>query len=145
MIIVTKLHIKVEKKKTKAKVNSSFKKVFSKDQSINFVISISFIKSINKNKKDCKTVINKIVIEKPKNFHKIKSVLVIGLLKFKKIVFHSISLNKSWLQINKTQISQKISIAPSQKSITIYVVSQIVNFCNNKEKNIKITQKITIM
>jgi hypothetical protein len=90
-------------------------------------------------------VIKKITKEKPKNFQIMKSLLFIGLLKIKKIVFHSISLKRSWLHINKTQISQKISIVDNQKSIMIFFVSQIVKLSSNKEKNIKIIQKKIII
>lgn len=145
MIIVIKLHIKLEKKNTKASIISSFRKIFNKDQNTKLEISIHWKKSIHKKSKLSKKVMKNITLEKPKNFQIIKSFLFIGLLKIKKIVFHSISLNKSWLQINKIQISQKISIIDNQKSIIILFVSQIVNSANKRENKIKINQKKTII
>lgn len=73
------------------------------------------------------------------------SYLFIGLDNIKNIVFQSTSLKSSWLQTNKTQISQKTSIIESQKSTITFSLSQIVN-CHNKIENpIKIKEKNTIM
>jgi hypothetical protein len=96
---------------------------------------------------DCKNVIIVITPANHKNFHKINSYLLIGLLKIRKIVFHSISLKRSWLQTKSTQISQNISISASQKSKITFSHSQIVSFPrpidNNKNKiaNTKIKYK----
>jgi hypothetical protein len=82
-----------------------------------------------------------------RNFHTINSYLLIGLLKIKKIVFHSISLNKSWLQTKSTPISQKISIRAIQKSKITFSPSPIVSFPSqtdnkrNKTANTKIKYK----
>ena len=49
------------------------------------------------------------------NKKKINSYLLIGFERMRKIVFPSISLNKSWLPTNKTPINQKISINKATK------------------------------
>ena len=114
-------------------------------QIIRFVISIFCKNNINKYKIHWKILIKKITIENHTNFQIIKSFLFIGLLKIKKIVFHSISLKSSWLHMKRTQINQKTSIIDNQKSIVILLVSQIVSFDNAKDKKINKTQKITIV
>ena len=73
------------------------------------------------------------------------SYLFMGLLRIKNIVFHSTSLNKSWLHINTTHISQKISIIDNQKSTIILESSHIVNFHNVTENAININAKNKII
>ena len=82
-----------------------------------------------------------IVDEKPRNFHRINSYLFIGFERIRNIVFPSISLNKSWLQTNNTQISQKISIIASPKSTIILLSSPIVSFPSKREKTINTKAK----
>jgi hypothetical protein len=79
--------------------------------------------------------------ENQRNFQTINSYLFIGFDKIKNIVFPSISLNKSWLQTNKTLTNQKISIIASQKSTITLLSSQIVSFHKETEKTIKIKAK----
>ena|GEM_PF-841489 len=112
-----------------------------KDQITKFEISISLKKSIPKNKIASKNKIKKTTIENQRNFPIMKSLLFIGLLRIKKIVFHSISLKSNWLPINKTQISQKTSIVAKPKSIIILLASQIVISDKINEKRIKTIQK----
>lgn len=119
--------------------------MLNKVHKIKFVISIFLKKSKLKKIIHSIKIIKKIAKENHKNFHKIKSFLQIGLLKIRKIVFHSISLKSNWLQINKIEISQKNSIIDNQKSIIILLVSQIVNFESKIDKNIKIIQNKTII
>ena len=69
--------------------------MFIKLQIIKFVISISLKNNIHKKRIVSIIVIRKMTKEKPKNFQIMKSLLFIGLLKIKKIVFHSISLKRS--------------------------------------------------
>lgn len=141
--IVNILDINVEKKKTSDKSISNFKNVKNKDITIRKVISISLKNKTNKNNNDCIAIIIAIINEKPKNFQIINSYLLIGFDIIRKIVFHSISLKRSWLQTNKTQISQNISIIASQKSTIILLSSHrvklqrdIENIINKKAKNI---------
>lgn len=89
------LLMKVEKKNTIARSISSLKNVNNKAQSINPVTGIELISSIATYKIACNKTIKSMVAEKPKNFPSIKSCLLIGLERMRKIVFHSISLNKS--------------------------------------------------
>jgi hypothetical protein len=60
------------------------------------------------------------------------------------MVFHSISLKRSWEPINKTHTKLNISIIASPKSTIILLSSQIVNFQSNIEKIIKINAKNNI-
>lgn len=90
--IVNIFDIKVEKKNTKESNISNLKKVKISDQIINLVISISLKYKTHKKSNDWNNIISKIVELNHKNFQKIKSYLLIGLLKIKNIVFHSISL-----------------------------------------------------
>lgn len=139
------LDIKVEKKKTKANTISSFKNTLNSDQIINEVIFTSLKNKTIKNNIDWKRIISNIVREKPNIFQIINSYLFIGLLSIKKIVFHSTSLNKSWLQTKSTHTSQKISIIANQKSTITLESSQIVNFHKTTEKSIKIKAKNKII
>jgi len=66
---------KLEKKKTKAKTISNFKKVLIKDQITKFEISISLKKSIPKNKIASKNKIKKTTMENQRNFPIMKSLL----------------------------------------------------------------------
>jgi hypothetical protein len=99
----------------------------------------------SKNNNDCTNTINPIVHVNHKNLPRINSYLSIGLDKIKKIVFHSTSLNKSWLQTNITQISQNISIIASQKSTIIFSEFHRVNCHNDNEKIMKMSQKNSII
>lgn len=133
--------IKVEKKKTEASKISNFKNMKNNEYKTSESIGIDLkSKTIKNNNASRKTTIN-IQIENPKNFHKINSYLFIGLDKIRKIVFHSISLKRSWLQIKSTLKNQKISIIASQKSSIILSSSHIVNFPKAMEKIIKINAK----
>ena len=114
------------------------------EKSINLVISMSFIKITPKNKIACNAIIARIQRENHTNFHTINSYLLIGFDKIKNIVFHSISLNNNWLHTNKTLRNQNISIIASQKSTTILLSSQIVNFHKESEKIINTKAKKTI-
>ena len=116
-----------------------------KEKTISFVISMSLKSKTHKNKTDCKNIIKNIVAENQKNFQRINSYLLIGLDNIKNMVFHSISLKRSWDQTNKTQINQNISIIASQKSTIIFLSSQIVNCQSIIEKAIKTKAKNTIM
>jgi hypothetical protein len=93
--IVIIFDIKLEKKKTKARIISNLKNVNRSENKMSFVISISLKKRTPRNKSDCARIIRRIVAENQKNFHKINSYLAIGLLKIRKIVFPSISLKRS--------------------------------------------------
>jgi hypothetical protein len=81
------------------------------------------------------------VPEKPKNFPSIKSRLLIGFESIRKIVFHSISLNRSWLPTKRTQIRPNTSIIESQKSKITLSSSQIVSFHKAKENKINTNAK----
>lgn len=105
-----------------------------KENTIKDSISIHLKYKTNKYNIDCKKTIKNITSPNQKNFHKINSYLLIGFDNIKNIVFHSISLNKSWLQTNKTQINQKISIIAIQKSVITFWSSPIVSFHKDKEK-----------
>ena len=93
MVII--FDINVDKKNTKASVISNFKKVLISDQIIIFVISISLKNNTVRKTKDWKRIIKNITIENHINFQIINSYLSIGLLNIRKMVFPSISLNKS--------------------------------------------------
>lgn len=82
--------------------------------------------------------------EKPANFQRINSERLIGFESIKNIVFPSISLNKSWLQINKTHISPNTSIIESPKSTMIFSSSPSVSFHKAREKAINTIAKNTI-
>jgi hypothetical protein len=86
-------------------------------------------------------MIKNIVPLKPKNFPNINSYLLIGFDKIRKIVFHSTSLKSNWLQTNKTQIIQKISIIAKPKSTITFESSQIVSCPKEREKIIKTNAK----
>lgn len=111
---------------------------------ISGVISIHLKNKTHKYKTDCKNTIKDITNESHTNFHKINSYLLIGFDNIKNIVFHSISLNKSWLQTNKTHISQNISIIEIPKSTITLSSSQIVSLPKEREKIINKNQKTTI-
>jgi len=128
------LDINVDRNKTIQSKISSLTKVKNNDNSISFSIAIHLNNKTQIYKIDCKKTIKKITKLNHKNFHKINSYLFIGLDKIKKIVFQSTSLNKSWLQTNKTQTSQNTSIIASQKSIITLLSSQIVSFQREIEK-----------
>ena len=136
--------INVEKKNTNHSNISSLKNVNNKEKLIKLVISIPFISNTDKNNIDWSSTIRKIVAENQKNLPNMNSYLFIGLLSIKNIVFHSISLNKSWDHTNNTPTSQNISIIANQKSTIILLSSQIVNFPNNRENimNTKAKNKI---
>ena len=136
--------INVDKKKTSDNKISSFKYVNNRENEINLVISISFNKRTDKNKIDCNTIIKNIVHENQKNLPNINSYLLIGLLNIRKIVFHSISLNKSCDHTNNTETSQKTSIIANQKSTIILLSSQIVNCQSAIENIIKTNAKNSI-
>ena len=139
--IVRILDINVEKKKTSDNNISNLKNVNKREKNIKLVICMSLKNNTIKNKIDCNNIINKTVEEKPKNLPSINSYLFIGLLKIRKIVFHSTSLKRSWLQTNNTQTNQNISIIDKPKSTIILLSSQIVNLPRSKEKTIKINAK----
>jgi hypothetical protein len=80
-----------------------------------------------------------------KNLPNINSYLSIGFESIKNIVFHSTSLNNSWLQTNITHISPKISIIARPKSTVIFSSFQSVNCPNEREKIININQKNNII
>lgn len=134
--------INVEKKNTIARRISSFNRVKKRAHKIRWFISIPFSHNTARKRRDCKTTINIIVAEKPKNFPKIKSCLLIGLESIKKIVFPSISLNNNWLQTKSTPISPKISIIPRPKStITLCSLFPIVRPQRANEKIINTNAK----
>lgn len=136
--------INVEKKNTKDKSISSLNNVKTNENTIKFVISISFKNSTTKNRIACNKIIDKIQRENQTNFQIINSYLFIGFDKIKNIVFPSISLNKSWLQTKSTLTNQNISIIASQKSTIILLSSHIVSFHKEIEKTIKTKAKNTI-
>ncbi len=94
-----------------------------------------------KNKSDWSTTIRRMVKENPKNFPRIKSCLLMGLLRIKKIVFPSISRNSSWLPTNNTPTIPNISIIASPKSTITLLSSPIESFPIAKENRIKIKAK----
>ncbi len=143
-IIVKIFDIKVDKNKTIQTKITSFKNIKIKEKSIKISISIHLKYKTIKYKIDCKNVIRNITLENPKNFPKINSYLLIGFDKIRKIVFHSISLNKSWLHTNKTPTKPNISIIAIQKSVTTFWSSQIVSFPREIEKIINKKAKTKI-
>jgi len=66
-----------------------------RENMIKWSIAISLKNKTKRNNNDCNILIRRIVDEKPKNFHRINSYLFIGFERIRKIVFPSISLNKS--------------------------------------------------
>lgn len=144
-IIVKIVDIKVDKKSTIETKVISFKSININEKIISGVIEIPLKNKTPKNKIDCKTTIKEITQENQKNFHKINSYLLIGFDNIKNIVFHSISLNNNWLQTNKTQINQNISIIEIPKSTITFSSSQIVSLPKASEKTINKSQKITII
>jgi hypothetical protein len=102
-------------------------------------------KSTNKNNRDCTNTINAIVHVNHINLPRINSYLSIGFDKIRKIVFHSTSLNRSWLQTNITHINQKISIIANQKSTIIFSAFPSVSCPRDIEKIININQKNNII
>lgn len=126
-IIVIMLLINVEKKKTIASSISSFKKVKNNAHRIRCVIPIPLRSNTHKNNNAWKITIKAIVPEKPKNFPRIKSCLLIGLESMRNIVFPSTSLNNNWLPTNNTQIRPKTSIIPRPKSTITFSLWPIVN------------------
>lgn len=143
-IIVNIFDIKVDKKRTIAIRIISFKKIKRSENNIKPSISIHLKYKTIKYKIDCKNVIKNITSQNPKNFHRINSYLLIGFESIKKIVFPSISLNKSWLQTNKTHINQKISIIAIPKSVMTLLSSPIVSFQSEIEKTINKKAKTKI-
>lgn len=137
--------INVEKKKTSPNIISSFKNVKKSDHKISEVISMSLNNKTLRNTNDWNIIIRRIVREKPKNFPRIKSCLLIGLLKIRKIVFHSISRNNSWLPTNRTPTSQKNSIIAIPKSTITFSSSPMVSFPRARENTKKIHAKNSIM
>ncbi len=135
----------VEKKNTRAKSISNFKNVNTKLIIIKWSISIHFMSITAKSKRDWKNTIIAIVAENPKNFQRINSYLPIGFDRIRKIVFPSTSLNKSWLQTNKTPINQNISIIDNPKSTIILLSSQSVNCPKTREKIINKNPKNKII
>jgi hypothetical protein len=85
-----------------------------------------------------------ILAENQKNFPSIKSCRFIGLESMRKMVFHSISLKRSWLQTNRTQISQKTSIIDKPKSTITFSDSQMVSLPRARENRVNIPAKKTI-
>jgi len=142
--IVRICDIKLEKKNTSARSISNFRKVNNNDHNIRWVMTTPSNHNTAKNKSACNNTMRPIVAEKPKNFPRINSYRAIGLESIKKIVFHSISLNKSWDPTNSTQIIPKVSIMASQKSTTTFSLSQSVSCPRLREnnKNIKAKNKI---
>lgn len=136
--------IKVDKNKTIQTKIISFRNIKIKEKIIKLSIEIPLKYKTIKYKIDCKNVIKNITRENPKNFHKINSYLFIGFDKIRKIVFHSISLNKSWLHTNKTQTKPNISIIAIQKSVITLPSSQIVSFQSEIEKIINKKAKTKI-
>lgn len=136
--------IKVDKNKTKAIKIHNLNNIKIKDIIIIHSIFIQLKNNTQRYKNDCNNVINKIIKLNHKNFPKINSYLLIGLLNIKNIVFPSISLKSSWLQTNKTQISQNISIIAIQKSVITLLSSQIVSFQREIEKIISKNQNTKI-
>lgn len=137
--------IKLERKNTTASNISSLRKVKNSDQSIRSVIGSCLKNSIHKNKSAWKSVMRKTVAEKPKNFQSKKSWRLIGFESMRKIVFPSISLNKSWLPTKSTPIIPKISIIPSPKSTITLSDSPIVKVPNTMEKPMNTKAKNKIM
>ena len=133
--------IKVENKNTIARSISNFKKVKNKAQDIRFVIAISENSNTPRNTSDWTRIIKAIVPENPKNFPRIKSCLFIGFESMRKIVFHSTSLNNSWLPTKSTPISPNISIIPSPKSTITFSDSPIVSFPRARENIINTKAK----
>lgn len=144
IIIVNIGEINVEKNNTNPIRIKSFNTIKKRENNTKISIGIFFKNKTQRNKSDCKKVIIKITPANHKNFHTINSYLWIGLLKIKKIVFHSISLNKSWLPTNKTQIIPKISMSAIQKSKITLSDSPIVSFHKETERIIKSNAKTRI-
>ena len=142
--IVSMFHINVEKKNTRDSNISNLKNVNNRENDIKLVISIPFKNNTVKNNNDCNSIIKKIVAENQKNLPKINSYLLIGLLKIKKIVFHSISLNSNCDHTNNTDTNQKISIIDNQKSTIILLSSQIVSCPKATEKTMNTKAKNNI-
>lgn len=141
--IVSILLIKVERKSTIESNISILKKVKRRENKIISSICIPLDKSTQAKKTDWSNNMRNMTIEKPKNLPKIKSNLVIGLDNIRKIVFHSISLNSSWLPTKRTHMIPNISIIPSQKSTIILFSSHIARLPSIMENKIKrIAKKI---
>jgi len=142
--MVNILDIKVDKNKTIQISTINFKNMKKRDIKIKKSIQIHLKYKTHRYRIDCKNVIRKIISENQTNLPRINSHLLIGLLNIKKIVFHSISLNKSWLQTNKTQTNQNISIIEIPKSTITLSSSQIVSFHKEIEKVISKNAKTKI-
>lgn len=136
--------IKVERKNTIASNRANFKKVKKSVQSIREVISIPWLARTPRYTPDCNSIMSAITPRNPKYFHKIKSLLRIGLERIRKIVFPSISLKRSWLPTNKTEIRPKTSIIARPKSTITLFPSPIVSFPRARENRIKTKAKKTI-
>lgn len=147
-ITVTKtvsiVDINVEKKNTSPRVISSLRKVNRSENSIIASRGIDFAKHTHKNTSDWKRSMTPITHVNQRNFPRIKSHLLIGFERIRKIVFPSISLNSSWLQTNSTVISPNISIIASQKSTITLLFSHRDNCPSAIEKRVKIIAKKTI-
>lgn len=143
-IIVIIVLINVEKKNTIARRISSLKKVNKSDQTISQLIGIDWNNKTKRNKRDWKKTIRNILAENPKNFHKIKSCLFIGFERIRNIVFHSISLNNSWLPTKRTPMSPKTSIIERPKSTITLSPSPMVSFPRANEKIINTQAKKTM-
>jgi hypothetical protein len=87
--------MKVEKKNTIANNISNLKYVNKRAQSISPVTGIQLSSKTMIYNIDCNNTIKNIVPENPKNFPRMKSCLLIGLERIRKIVFPSISLNSN--------------------------------------------------
>lgn len=142
--MVIMLLIKVEKKKTIARSISSLKNVNIRDHITRLLIAISFQSNTHKKSADCEKIISATVAENQKNFPIIKSCLLIGFERIRKIVFPSTSLKRSWLPTKRTPIRPKISIIPSPKSTITFSASPIVSFPRAREKIINTNAKKSI-
>ena len=109
-----------------------------------YVRVISWNNNTPKNKTAWAKIIRQMVRENQRYFQSIKSCLLKGFERIKKIVFPSTSLKRSWLPTNKTQIIQNISIIASQKSTMTFSHSPIVSFPSASENIINIQAKKSI-
>jgi len=86
---------------------------------------------------DCPAMRQKITAENHKNFPSTNSERSMGLERMRKIVFPSISFSTSWLPINTTPMSPKISIIDTQKSRIILFSSPMARLLSTREKSVK--------
>jgi hypothetical protein len=143
-MIVRIVDINVEKKKTRASVISSLRKVKRSENTMRESIPIHLNRSRRRNTPDWRIVSIAIAKENQENFPKINSHLSIGFERIKNIVFPSISLKRSWLQTKSTQMSQNTSIIASPKSTITLFASPIVSCPRARENTINTNAKNTI-